>query len=139
MKLETALSSPVGSVLTAKQEAAALSLAAGATQEEAAEESGAGHRTIKTWLANHPAFVWRIQELRAEMTARALGRLVENMVSAVDTLGYLSRKGKSESVRLNAARAVLEMGTKLRESVELEQRITELESRQPQQERMRLA
>jgi hypothetical protein len=32
------------------------------------------------------------------MTARALGRLVDSMASAADTLGYLSRKGKSEMV-----------------------------------------
>jgi hypothetical protein len=139
MKPETALYSPENAVLTAKQEAAALSLAAGGTQEQASKQSGAGTRTIKTWLATLPTFKSRIQELRAEMTSRALGRLVENMVSAADTLGYLCRKSKSETVRLNAARAVLEMSTKLRESVELEQRISELESAQPQQQKARLA
>jgi len=51
-------------------------------------------------------------------------------LASAGTLGYLCRKGKSEMVRLSAARAVLELGTKLRENVELEVRIAALESRQ---------
>ena len=47
-------------------------------------------------------------------------------------MSHLSRKGKSETVRLSAARAVLELGTKLRESVELEERIAALEGRNEQ-------
>jgi hypothetical protein len=47
---------------------------------------------------------------------------------ATDTLGCLSREAKSESVRLYAARSVLELGVKLRESVELEERLSALEA-----------
>ena len=130
MKPQKARNGPRNRALSPKQEAAALALAAGRTQNEAARKCGAGERTIKTWVATQPAFTRRIRELRAEMTARALGRLVDNMVSAADTLGYLSRKGKSESVRLAAARAVLELGSRLRETVELEERIAALEGRQ---------
>jgi hypothetical protein len=116
--------------LTPRQEAAALALARGCKLEKAAQESGAGQRTIKTWMASLPAFRRRNVELRSEMTFRALGRLVDNMASASETLGYLSRKGKSETVRLGAARAVLELGQKVRESVELEERIAALEGQQ---------
>ena len=130
MKPVKARIGPQNSTLKPKQELAALALAAGRTQDEAAQESGSGTRTIKTWLATHPDFSRRIQELRQEMTARALGKLVDGMVSAADTLGFLCRKGKSEMVRLSAARAILELGTKLRESIELEERISELEGRQ---------
>jgi hypothetical protein len=98
--------------------------------QKAAQESGAGVRTIKTWTATLPAFTRRIAELRSEMTSRALGRLVDSMTSAAATLDYLCRKGKSEMVRLSAARAVLELGQKLRESVELEERIAALEGKQ---------
>jgi hypothetical protein len=52
------------------------------------------------------------------------------MASAADTLASLSQEAVSESVRLSAARAVLELGTKLRESIELEERIAVLESDQ---------
>jgi hypothetical protein len=116
--------------LTPKQESAALALAAGRTIDQAAKMSGAGARTIRTWLHDQPAFRWRIQELRAEMTSQALGRLVDTMAGAADTLSHLSRKAKSEMVRLSAARAILELGPKLRENIELEQRITQLEGHQ---------
>jgi hypothetical protein len=128
----TVRSSPEnGKFLTPRQEAAAASLAAGFTQAVAAEQSGAGERTIKTWLATVPAIGARVRELRAELTSRALGRLAAEMASAAETLGFLSRKAKSEMCRLGAARAVLELGVKLRESVELEERIAALEVNQP--------
>ena len=115
MQPKTALSGPDnGRGLSAKQEAAALALAAGSTQDEAARKSGAGARTIKTWIAKDSGFAQRIRELRSEMTFRALGKLTDNMTSAAYTLGFLSRKGKSEMVRLSAARAILELGAKLR-------------------------
>ena len=53
MRPKTARNGPNKCGLTAKQEAAAFALAAGCTQDEAATESGAGTRTIKTWLATH--------------------------------------------------------------------------------------
>jgi hypothetical protein len=127
IKPQTAPNGPGIGLLTPKQEAAALALARGAGLSEASEASGAGERTIKTWTAHLPEFTRRISVLRAEMTSRALGRLSDSMSSAAETLGYLSRKGKSEMVRLSAARAVLELGTKLRETVELEERIAALE------------
>src|SRR5947209_3958243 len=106
MKPTTAANGHENGGLSPKQEAAALALAAGHTEAEAARKSGAGARTIRTWLATVPAFGRRIRELRAEMTTRALGRLVDNMASAADTIAFLSRKAKSEMVRLSAARAL---------------------------------
>jgi hypothetical protein len=130
MKAETGPNGTKNGVLSPKQEAAALALAAGRTRDGAARSAGCGTTTVKTWLHDQPAFGRRVQELRAEMTSMALGRLVDNMASASETLGYLSRKGRSEMVRLSAARAVLELGHKLRESVELEERIASLEANQ---------
>ncbi|MBI1913223.1 MAG: helix-turn-helix domain-containing protein [Planctomycetes bacterium] len=116
-------------ILAPKQEAAALALACGDSEPEAAREAGCSERTIRNWL-HEPAFTRRIADLRSEMTSRALGKLVDNMVSAADTLGYLCRRGKSEQVRLGAARALLELGVKMRETVELEQRMAALEANQ---------
>ncbi len=48
-------------------------------------------------------------------------------MEAVKTLVELQAANIPPTVRLVAARAVLEMGTKLRETVELEERIAELE------------
>jgi HEAT repeat protein len=62
------------------------------------------------------------------MLAQALGRIADGMSEAATTLRKLL-KAKSESVRLSACRALLELGVKLRESVELEERFVELERR----------
>jgi hypothetical protein len=42
---------------------------------------------------------------------------------------------ESETVRLGAARALLELGVKLREGVELEQRVADLERQQSEAEK----
>jgi hypothetical protein len=125
--------------LSAKQEAVALLLASGYTIAAAASESGASERVIKLWKANNPNFGKRITEIRAEMTSQALGRLVDAMSGAADTLDDLARNSDSEHVRLSAARAVLELGVKLRESVELESRIAALEANEPATGRRRYA
>lgn len=113
--------------LTPKQEAAALALASGKSLAAASKAAGAGVTTIKRWLREQPLLACRVTELRVQMTERALGLLVDNMVSASETLGYLSRKGKSEMVRLSAARSVLEFAVRLRESIDLETRLAALE------------
>jgi transposase-like protein len=119
--------------LSPKQEAAALALASGRTVEAAAREAGCGGRTIRTWMAAVPEFPRRVTGLRSEMTSAALGRLLDGMASAADTLAYLSRKGKSQQTRYLAARAVLELGPKLRESTELADRVAALEAAQAEQ------
>jgi hypothetical protein len=124
---ETAPNGPKYRGLSAKQELAALALASGAGLAEAAAQSRSGERTIKTWRSSLPAFARRVQELRLEMTSQALGRLVDRMGEAADTLGHLSGKAKSETVRLAAARSVLELATKMHDVAELEQRISLLE------------
>jgi hypothetical protein len=100
-------------------------LAAGTTLRVACRKDNVGETTVKRWLKD-PLFLRRVTELRSEMTNRALGRLCDGMAFAADALRKLL-SAESESVRLGAARAVLELGTKLRESVELEQRVTALE------------
>jgi hypothetical protein len=56
------------------------------------------------------------------------------MARAAGTLAKLLDAEK-ESVRLGAARALLELGVKLRESVELEQRLAALEQRMSSQDK----
>jgi transposase len=102
-------------------------LAAGATIGEAAERTGVSERTIYRRLADL-RFRNQIAELRAEMVQRAVGKLADSSVEAVETLHSLLN-AESESAKLGAARSILELGTKLRESVELEQRLQVLEAR----------
>ena len=103
-----------------------LALACGATVENAARKAGVSERTVYRRLAD-PAFRQQIRKTRAEMAERAAAALTAASMEAVKTLVALHAQGTPPAVRLGAARAVLELGAKLRESVELEQRIAVLE------------
>jgi hypothetical protein len=102
-----------------------LALASGQTVRDAAQLAGIGERTATRRVAD-PDFRRRVAELRGEMVARAMGRLADASVTAVETLRSLLA-AEGESPRLGAAKAILELGTKLRENVELEQRLVTLE------------
>jgi hypothetical protein len=110
-----------------RDDALAVALAAGQTLRDAAAASGIGERTAtRRWADSN--FRRRVAELRAEMTGRALGKLADGMAEAGDVLRALL-KAESDSVKLGACRAMLEIGVKLRESVELETRLAALEAR----------
>jgi hypothetical protein len=119
---------PETAAFSPRQEAVALGVASGLSLAAAARSAKVGGPTAKRWSRLVPAFRRRVQELRTEMTSQALGRLVDAMVGAADTLSDLSRKGKSEMVRLGAARAILELANRTRETVELEEHLQALES-----------
>ena len=104
--------------------AVALALAAGRTVRDAAAAGGAGERTVYTWLKD-PAFVERVAQVRSELFALAVGRLAGLAGTAADALGGLLASA-SEAVRLQAARAVLEYGPRLRESDALAREIEDL-------------
>src|SRR5437870_3553232 len=95
-----------------------LAMAEGRTVREAASVANVSERTATRRLAD-PDFHRRVVEARAEMMARALGKLADGMAEAADALRQLLG-AKSESVRLGAARSILELGNKLRESAEIE-------------------
>jgi HEAT repeat protein len=103
-----------------------LALAGGQTVRDAARSAGIGERTA-TRRAADPAFCRRVAELRSGMVARAAGQLADGMAQAVATLRELLT-AESESVRLAAARSILEIGPKLRETVELEERMAAIEA-----------
>jgi hypothetical protein len=106
-------------------EVLALALASGQTLRDAAAATGIGERTA-TRRCVDTAFRRRVAELRGDMVQRALGRMADGMAEAADKLRQLLA-ADSESVRLGAARALLELGVKLRESVELAERLDALE------------
>jgi hypothetical protein len=108
-------------------DALALALASGQTLRDAADAAGIGERTATRRRAD-PAFRRRVDELRADLVARALGRLADGMTEAADVLRALLAAGTPPAVRLGAARSLLELGCRLRESVELEARLTALET-----------
>jgi hypothetical protein len=108
-------------------QALTLALASGLTVEAAARQANLAPRTAYRRLAQ-PGFRREVDALRADMAEQALGRLTEGMTAAADTLRALL-SARSESVRLAAARSILELGPRLREAAELEQRLRDLEDR----------
>jgi hypothetical protein len=102
-----------------------LALAAGGTIREACRKAKVSESTAYRRLED-PAFRKQVQNARAEVLSRAVGKLADTASAAVDTLKKLL-KAKRENVRLAAARSILELGAKLRDAGELEERIRALE------------
>ena len=100
-------------------------LAGGATIRDAAAVAGVSESTVHRRL-DDPDFRRRVADARAEMLSRAVSQLADASTEAVATLRALL-DAEAETVRLGSARAILELGAKLRES-ELERRIAALET-----------
>ena len=103
-----------------------LALACGATVESAARSAGISQATAYRRLTE-AAFRRRLQDLRADMVQRTAAALTAAASEAVRTLLALQKDDQPAPVRLGAAKAVLEIGTRLREAAELEARIAALE------------
>jgi hypothetical protein len=107
-----------------------LALACGATVESAAQKAGISPRTAHRRLTN-PQFRGQLNQIRADMVQRAAALLTSAAMEAIRTLVSLQEKSTPPAVRLGAARAILELGTKLREASEWEARLSALEQRFP--------
>ena len=108
------------------EDALLLALACGATVEAAGRQCGLSERTIYRRL-REPDFRQRLQDLRADMVQRTAGTLTAAATEAVRTLLDLQKPAAPPPVRLGAAKAILEIGMKVREVAELEQRLQALE------------
>lgn len=106
--------------------AVVLALARGQTTGQAATVGGVSARTVLRWLEDD-AFRQEIATTRTELLRLAVGRLAAGASAAVDTLvdALTSEKGQA---RVQAAKVLLESTLALRESLDLEERITALET-----------
>ncbi len=102
-------------------------LACGATAEAAARSAGVSASTVQRRL-REPAFRARLQALRSDVVERSAAALSASGTEAVKTLLALMKDTSPAAVRLGAAKAVLELGVRLREAAELEQRLAALEA-----------
>ena len=105
-----------------------LALACGATPENAAQKAGLSVRTVYRRLAE-PAFRAHVRQMRSDMVQRMAGMLTAAGVGALRTLSQLHESALSESVRLGAARSIVELGCKVREAAELTERLAAVEAR----------
>ncbi len=106
-------------------EALALAVAAGQTLRDAAAAASVSERTAARRWAD-PDFRRRVNALRGDMVQRSLGHMADGMAEAAGVLRALL-SAESESVRLGAARSMLEYGVKLRETVDFNERLRALE------------
>ena len=102
-------------------------LARGATYKAAAETAGVSESTARRRM-DDPAFRQQVAAVRTEMLGAAIGRLTDALAGSAATLAELATTASSESVRLYAARATLEMTIRLRESLEFSERLDRLEA-----------
>jgi len=103
-------------------------LACGATKEAAARQAGVSLSTVHRRLAD-PEFCRELQAFRADIVQRTAGALTAAGLEFVKTLIALVGAGTPPSTRLGAAKAGLELGMKVRENADLEQRMAALEER----------
>jgi hypothetical protein len=103
-----------------------MTLACGATVEAAAQKAGVSRATVLRRL-REPGFQQRLQEFRSDMVKRTAGMLTAASMEAVKTLLELQKVSVPAAVRLGAARSVLEIGIKVREVADLEERLSALE------------
>jgi hypothetical protein len=103
-----------------------MALAYGATVEQAARQAGMSRRTAQRRLADK-AFKKQLREFTAEIVKRTTGMLTAASQESVKTLLRLHDSSNPPGLQLGAARSVLQLGMKRRESSEWEERLDELE------------
>src|ERR1700722_18891369 len=91
-----------------------IALACGATIEDAAHNAGISRSTAHRRLKD-PEIQIRLQAIRADMVLRTSGTLAAAATEAVKTMVSLQQEANPPAVRLGAARAILEIGMKLRD------------------------
>jgi hypothetical protein len=111
-----------------------LTLACGATVEAAARECRLSPRTVYRRLAD-AAFRQRLREAVADLVQRASRMLTAANGEAARTLLALLKETTPPATRHAAARSIIELGIKVRETADLEQRLADLEARVAQSER----
>jgi hypothetical protein len=110
------------------EEAVLMALMRGKGIRGAAMECGLSPRTIYRRLED-PVFVKRLQTLRAELIGDITGMLQGSSIIAVGTLQDLMGINVPPDVRLRAAKTILELGIKMREVIDLANRLAVLEER----------
>jgi hypothetical protein len=100
-------------------------LAAGLTVQDVATQAHVSERTARRRL-DDPSFRRHVAGARAAVLELAVGRLVAATTEAADALRFLLT-AESESVRLAAARTLLDQAAKGIETLDLAARIEQLE------------
>jgi hypothetical protein len=112
---------------SAKQDQAAVFLAAGTSVKDTAAKTGIGLRTLHEWLVK-PEFTRLVGQYRGRVIGETLGLLAGVAVEAVKTLREALNCDRA-SVRVRAAQTILDRLIQIRQATELEERLVALEER----------
>lgn len=117
--------------LNRRQKQFVMALLTSRTIGEAAEAAGIARRTAHRYLRQAAVKHALGQALDAAL-GQATQRAVAGMIKALETLEAIhSDLQMPAAPRVSAARAILDAGPRLREALDLAQRVTELEQRVP--------
>jgi hypothetical protein len=100
-------------------------MACGSSPQVAATKAGISKRTAQR-RTKDPVFKQQLEALRAEIRQRAVGVVTATMLESIKTLVTLQGELYPPAVRLGAARALLEIGMKIREQEDLAKRVLDL-------------
>src|SRR5262245_55044702 len=103
----------------------ATAIASGTSASAAARQMDLSLSTVQRRMGD-PEFRQLVADLRKEMLTSALGRVSQNMTRAADTVAALL-DAEEPHIRLRAARALMTLGLKLHDCIELSERIEALE------------
>lgn len=113
--------------LSAKQQRAIEALLTEPTTRAAAEAAKVSEATIFRWLAE-PVFAAAYREARGRLLESTLTALQAASADAVTCLrDVINDKAAQVSARVSAAKTVIELGLKARETLEVEERLAYLE------------
>ena len=103
----------------------AAAIAAGSTVSDAARQIDVSLSTAQRRMAE-PAFRRQVADLRAEMVSDALGYMSDNLTRAARSVAGLL-EAPEPHIRLRAARILLSLTLKVRDAVDVDTRIRDLE------------
>jgi hypothetical protein len=107
-------------------------LGCGSTVEAAANKAGVSQATVYR-RKQDPEFKRQLEQFRSEIVERTGAMLTAASLESTRTLIELQQATVPPAVRLGAARATLEIGTKVRELAYLEARMAALERKVEEQ------
>ena len=117
-----------GSKTPAVRDRAVLALLSERSLSAAARKAGVAERTLRRWLADDDAFRRDLAQARRTVFEAGIGRAQVLSCKALDALEELLAQGEQPSVRLGAAKALLELAINRHDAAWMLDRLDQLEA-----------
>src|SRR5262249_16499835 len=104
----------------------AVAMALGHSVSAWAKSNGVPRRTCHEWKKT-AEFKLRVEDGRRRSIDRVIGHYARNLIKAAGRITHLATEAKSESVQLQASRTLVKDWMAVRQHLDYDERITELE------------